>query len=60
MDYLFAMLETYAQSLQQEVNERMDALAVEKQRSDSLLYRMLPRFLLLDKRKKFFGRCDKN
>ncbi|KAK0410045.1 hypothetical protein QR680_004912 [Steinernema hermaphroditum] len=43
MDHVFNMLEQYAGSLEQEVDERMKELVEEKKKSDILLYRMLPR-----------------
>lgn len=42
MDYVFGMLENYANSLEQEVQERTKQLVEERKKSDSLLYRMLP------------------
>jgi class 3 adenylate cyclase len=38
-----SMMEQYANSLEQEVEERTKELVDEKRRSDVLLYRMLPR-----------------
>jgi len=43
MDYVFGMLEVYANSLEQEVQERTKELVEEKRKSDLLLYRMLPK-----------------
>ncbi|CAI5451737.1 unnamed protein product [Caenorhabditis angaria] len=43
MDHVFNMLESYAQSLEDEVSERTKELVEEKKKSDVLLYRMLPR-----------------
>uniref|UniRef100_A0A915MCK2 guanylate cyclase n=1 Tax=Meloidogyne javanica TaxID=6303 RepID=A0A915MCK2_MELJA len=43
MDYVFGMLEQYASSLEQEVEERTRELFEEKRKSDILLYRMLPK-----------------
>ncbi|KAK0408093.1 hypothetical protein QR680_003768 [Steinernema hermaphroditum] len=43
MDHVFNMLEQYASSLEEEVNERTKELIDEKKKSDILLYRMLPR-----------------
>nr|CAD2149335.1 unnamed protein product [Meloidogyne enterolobii] len=43
MDYVFGMLEQYASSLEQEVEERTRELVEEKRKSDILLYRMLPK-----------------
>ncbi|KAI1707071.1 adenylate and guanylate cyclase catalytic domain-containing protein [Ditylenchus destructor] len=43
MDYVFSMLELYASSLEQEVEERTKELVEEKKKSDVLLYRMLPK-----------------
>lgn len=42
MDYVFSMLENYAGSLEQEVEERTKELNEEKKKSDILLYRMMP------------------
>lgn len=47
MDHVFDMLETYASTLEDEVAERTKELIEEKKKSDLLLYRMLPRFVLL-------------
>uniref|UniRef100_A0AC34GQZ3 Guanylate cyclase n=1 Tax=Panagrolaimus sp. ES5 TaxID=591445 RepID=A0AC34GQZ3_9BILA len=43
MDYVFNMLEQYATSLEDEVEERTKELVEEKKKSDILLYRMLPK-----------------
>nr|CAD2157797.1 unnamed protein product [Meloidogyne enterolobii] len=43
MDYVFGMMEQYASSLEQEVEERTRELVEEKRKSDILLYRMLPK-----------------
>ncbi|KAH7691351.1 guanylyl cyclase [Aphelenchoides avenae] len=43
MDHVFAMLEQYATSLEEEVEERTKELVEEKKKSDMLLYRMLPK-----------------
>ncbi|KAL3105088.1 hypothetical protein niasHT_028760 [Heterodera trifolii] len=43
MDYVFGMLEQYASSLEQEVEERTKELVEEQRKSDILLCRMLPR-----------------
>ena len=43
MDHVFNMLESYAGSLEEEVEERMKELVEEKKKSDLLLYRMLPK-----------------
>ncbi|TKR69712.1 hypothetical protein L596_021832 [Steinernema carpocapsae] len=43
MDHVFNMLEQYASSLEEEVNERTKELIDEKKKLDLLLYRMLPR-----------------
>ena len=43
MDYVFNMLEQYATSLEEEVEERTKELVEEKKKSDILLYRMLPK-----------------
>uniref|UniRef100_A0A183BV08 guanylate cyclase n=1 Tax=Globodera pallida TaxID=36090 RepID=A0A183BV08_GLOPA len=43
MDYVFGMLEQYANKLEEEVQERTRELEGEKRKSDILLYRMMPR-----------------
>ncbi|KAI6189420.1 Guanylate cyclase [Aphelenchoides bicaudatus] len=43
MDHVFQMLESYAGSLESEVEERTKELIEEKKKSDILLYRMLPK-----------------
>ncbi|CDO41085.1 Receptor-type guanylate cyclase gcy-17 [Caenorhabditis elegans] len=43
MDHVFNMLETYASTLEEEVNERTKELVEEQKKSDVLLYRMLPK-----------------
>lgn len=43
MDHVFNMLEIYAGSLEEEVEERTKELVEEKKKSDILLYRMLPK-----------------
>ncbi|CAD6197089.1 unnamed protein product [Caenorhabditis auriculariae] len=43
MDHVFNMLESYASTLEGEVEERTKELVEEKKKSDVLLYRMLPR-----------------
>uniref|UniRef100_A0A7E4VF23 Guanylate cyclase n=1 Tax=Panagrellus redivivus TaxID=6233 RepID=A0A7E4VF23_PANRE len=43
MDHVFNMLEQYAGSLEEEVEERTKELVEEKKKSDLLLYRMLPK-----------------
>jgi class 3 adenylate cyclase len=43
IDYVMSMMEQYASSLEQEVEERTRELVDEKRRSDVLLYRMLPK-----------------
>ena len=45
MDHVFNMLEQYAGSLEEEVEERTKELVEEKKKSDVLLYRMLPKFV---------------
>lgn len=45
MDHVFNMLETYASSLEEEVEERTKELVEEKKKSDILLYRMLPKYV---------------
>ncbi|KAK6023876.1 hypothetical protein OSTOST_10326, partial [Ostertagia ostertagi] len=42
MDYVFHIMENYASSLEDEVEERTKELVEEKKKSDLLLYRMLP------------------
>ena len=44
MDHVFNMLEQYANTLEQEVDERTRELVEEKKKSDILLYRMLPKW----------------
>ncbi|KAK0421344.1 hypothetical protein QR680_015188 [Steinernema hermaphroditum] len=43
MDHMFRMLETYADSLEQEVEARTKELESEKKKSDLLLHRMMPK-----------------
>lgn len=43
MDYVLNMMEQYASSLEQEVDERTKELVEEKKKSDILLFRMLPK-----------------
>ncbi|CAD5226277.1 unnamed protein product [Bursaphelenchus okinawaensis] len=43
MDHVFQILEQYAVSLEEEVEERTKELVEEKKKSDILLYRMLPK-----------------
>uniref|UniRef100_A0A914YCN1 Guanylate cyclase n=1 Tax=Panagrolaimus superbus TaxID=310955 RepID=A0A914YCN1_9BILA len=43
MDHVFNMLEQYASTLEEEVEERTKELVEEKKKSDVLLYRMLPK-----------------
>ena len=47
MDHVFNMLETYAVSLEEEVEERTKELVEEKKKSDVLLYRMLPKLVFI-------------
>lgn len=42
MDHVFSLLEQYAGSLEEEVNDRTKELFEEKSKSDILLYRMMP------------------
>lgn len=42
MDHVFQILEQYAVSLEEEVEERTKELVEEKKKSDLLLHRMLP------------------
>lgn len=44
MDHIFTMLEEHAGSLEEEVEQRTQELVNEKQRSDVLLYKILPKF----------------
>ena len=43
MDHVMNMMERYAGTLEQEVEEKTKELLDEKKKSDILLYRMLPR-----------------
>ncbi|KHJ93605.1 adenylate/guanylate cyclase catalytic domain protein [Oesophagostomum dentatum] len=43
MDHVFNMLESYASTLESEVEDRTKELVEEKKKSDILLYRMLPK-----------------
>ncbi|CAJ0949015.1 unnamed protein product, partial [Mesorhabditis belari] len=43
MDHVFQMMESYAETLEKEVQSRMAELVEEKKKSDLLLYRMLPK-----------------
>jgi len=43
VDLILQRLEKYANNLEELVNQRTQQLMVEKQKSDRLLYRMLPR-----------------
>uniref|UniRef100_A0A1I7S6R9 Guanylate cyclase n=1 Tax=Bursaphelenchus xylophilus TaxID=6326 RepID=A0A1I7S6R9_BURXY len=45
MDHVFQILEQYAVSLEEEVEERTKELVEEKKKSDILLYRMLPKLV---------------
>ncbi|KHJ88070.1 hypothetical protein OESDEN_12139 [Oesophagostomum dentatum] len=45
MDHVFNMLESYASTLESEVEERTKELFEEKKKSDILLYRMLPKWV---------------
>ncbi|KAK6012429.1 hypothetical protein OSTOST_22424 [Ostertagia ostertagi] len=49
MDYVFNMLEQYASTLEGEVEDRTKQLAEEQKKSDILLYRMLPRWIIATK-----------
>lgn len=49
MDHVFNMLETYASTLEEEVNERTKELVEEQKKSDVLLYRMLPKLVYIRK-----------
>lgn len=42
MDNMILMLEAYSNNLEQLVTERTEELALEKQKTDRLLYNMLP------------------
>uniref|UniRef100_A0A0M3KJK6 guanylate cyclase n=1 Tax=Anisakis simplex TaxID=6269 RepID=A0A0M3KJK6_ANISI len=46
MDHVFSILESYAGRLEGEVEERTKELIAEKKKSDLLLYRMLPKYVL--------------
>ncbi|ETN75604.1 adenylate/guanylate cyclase catalytic domain protein [Necator americanus] len=46
MDHVFNVLEQYASNLEDEVQARMKELTEEKKKSDILLYRMLPSYLV--------------
>ena len=46
MDHIFAMVEQYAETLAEEIEERTKELVEEKKKSDILLYRMLPKLVL--------------
>ncbi|CAJ0576802.1 unnamed protein product, partial [Mesorhabditis spiculigera] len=43
MDHVFNLMESYAETLEKEVEDRMAELVEEKKKSDILLYRMLPK-----------------
>ncbi|CAJ0948992.1 unnamed protein product, partial [Mesorhabditis belari] len=43
MDHVFNLMESYAETLEKEVQDRMTELVEEKKKSDLLLYRMLPK-----------------
>lgn len=45
LDHVFNLLEQYAVSLEEEVQERVRELDEEKKKSDILLYRMLPKYV---------------
>ena len=45
MDHVLNMMEKYAITLEQQVDERTKQLAEEQKKSDILLYRILPRFV---------------
>ncbi|KHJ92541.1 adenylate/guanylate cyclase catalytic domain protein [Oesophagostomum dentatum] len=46
MDHVFTVLEQYASNLEDEVQARMKELTEEKKKSDVLLYRMLPKYVV--------------
>ena len=45
LDNMIKMLESYSNDLEELVAERTDELAVEKQKTDRLLYQMLPPYV---------------
>jgi guanylate cyclase len=45
MDHVLSMMEKYAVTLEQQVDERTKQLAEEQKKSDILLYRILPRLV---------------
>lgn len=47
-DNMIAKLEKYSKNLEEIVDERTDQLRDEKQRTDELLYQMLPELVVLD------------
>ena len=44
MDNMIAMMEKYTDHLEETVRERTEQLEEEKQKTDALLYRMLPKY----------------
>ncbi|KIH69390.1 adenylate/guanylate cyclase catalytic domain protein [Ancylostoma duodenale] len=48
MDHVFKIMENYASSLEQEVEARTKELVDEKKKSDILLCRMLPKYVVYD------------
>ena len=42
MDNMLSMMETYSSRLEQQVADRTEELALEKAKTDRLLYQMLP------------------
>lgn len=47
MDNMIRMLERYSNNLEEIVGERTQQVEEEKKKSETLLYRMLPRFKVL-------------
>ena len=46
MDNMIRMLEKYANNLEEIVNERTQQLSEEKKKTELLLYRMLPKYVV--------------
>lgn len=47
MDHVMNMMESYASTLEEQVEERTKQLYHEQKKSDMLLYRMMPRCVLI-------------